>query len=188
MTTDRWEDPDGVPTLDAGPVRLRQFALDDVPGIVDASTDPLIPLISSIPSNSSEAEAVEFVDRQRRCRSDGFGYSFAVAETANDRLVGGLGLWLRDMDQGRVSAGYWMLPRARRQGCASHALRAASRWALTVLGVPRLELYAEPWNEASIRTAESAGFVREGLLRSWQEVAGKRRDMYMYSLLNSDLP
>jgi RimJ/RimL family protein N-acetyltransferase len=67
-------------------------------------------------------------------------------------------------------------------------LRAASRWALTVLGVPRLELYAEPWNEASIRTAESAGFVREGLLRSWQEVAGKRRDMYMYSLLNSDLP
>ena len=46
----------------------------------------------------------------------------------------------------------------------------------------------EPWNEASIRTAERAGFRREGLLRSWQEVGAERKDMLMYSLLPSDLP
>lgn len=52
----------------------------------------------------------------------------------------------------------------------------------------RLELYVEPWNEASWRTAEKAGFRREGLLRQYQEVGGERRDMFMYSLLNTDLP
>jgi RimJ/RimL family protein N-acetyltransferase len=55
-----------------------------------------------------------------------------------------------------------------------------------MLRIARLELYVEPWNTASIRTAESAGFQREGLLRSWQEVGGIRKDMYMYSRLATD--
>jgi len=46
-----------------------------------------------------------------------------------------------------------------------------------------LELYVEPWNVGSWRTAEHAGFQREGLMRSWQELGGLRRDMYMYALL-----
>lgn len=34
--------------------------------------------------------------------------------------------------------------------------------------VKRLELYADPWNEGSWRTAGKVGFRREGLLRLWQ--------------------
>ncbi|MDV6278537.1 hypothetical protein R3Q06_34625 [Rhodococcus erythropolis] len=30
-----------------------------------------------------------------------------------------------------------------------------------------------------MRSAERAGFTREGLLRSWQEVDGERKDMYV---------
>jgi RimJ/RimL family protein N-acetyltransferase len=52
--------------------------------------------------------------------------------------------------------------------------------------VPRLELHVEPWNTASIRTAEGAGYRREGLLRSWEAVGGERRDMLMFSLLGTD--
>ena len=63
-----------------------------------------------------------------------------------------------------------------------------ARWALGVLAIPRLELYVEPWNEASIRVAERTGFRCEGLLRSWQEVGAERKDMLMYSLLRADLP
>jgi RimJ/RimL family protein N-acetyltransferase len=48
-------------------------------------------------------------------------------------------------------------------------------------------LCVEPWNTASWTVAEKAGFHREGLLRSWQEISGTRRDMYMYSLLPADL-
>lgn len=51
----------------------------------------------------------------------------------------------------------------------------------------RLELYVEPWNEASWRTAERVGFRREGLLRQYQYVGSERRDMYVYSLLPGEL-
>lgn len=60
-----------------------------------------------------------------------------------------------------------------------------STWGLDLPGVHRLELYVEPWNDASRRTAEHAGYEREGLLRSWQVVGDERRDMYMYSLLRT---
>lgn len=34
-----------------------------------------------------------------------------------------------------------------------------------------------------ICAAERSGFVREGTLRSWLEIGGQRKDMYMYSRL-----
>ena len=54
-------------------------------------------------------------------------------------------------------------------------------------GIDRLELYVEPWNVASIRTAERARFRREGMLRSWRCVGGQPKDMYMYSRVRPDL-
>ncbi|MDQ0075873.1 RimJ/RimL family protein N-acetyltransferase [Arthrobacter oryzae] len=59
-----------------------------------------------------------------------------------------------------------------------------SSWALRQPGIHRLELYVEPWNEGSWRTADRNGYAREGLLRSWQDVGGERKDMYMYSRLS----
>jgi RimJ/RimL family protein N-acetyltransferase len=53
--------------------------------------------------------------------------------------------------------------------------------------VVRLELYVEPWNVGSIRTAERAGFVREGLLRKAERVGVERRDMFVYGRLRDDL-
>lgn len=47
-----------------------------------------------------------------------------------------------------------------------------------------MELYVEPWNEGSWKTAENCGYMREGLLRSWEEIGGVRKDMYMYSRLD----
>ncbi|WP_373861389.1 GNAT family N-acetyltransferase [Nocardia grenadensis] len=77
---------------------------------------------------------------------------------------------------------------ARGHGVAAHALTAMATWALEELHIPRLQLYVEPWNRASIRTAERAGFVREGLLRSWQKVGERRRDMFMYARLATEAP
>ncbi|MCE6998583.1 GNAT family N-acetyltransferase [Saccharothrix sp. S26] len=54
-------------------------------------------------------------------------------------------------------------------------------WAFDQLGSWRVELCIEPWNEPSKQVALSAGFVREGLLRNWQAVAGRRSDVEMFS-------
>ena len=75
---------------------------------------------------------------------------------------------------------------ARGHGIATAALRAVTEWGLSALRIPRLQLCVEPWNAASIRTAEQAGYQREGLLRSWQQVGDERRDMFMYSELGTE--
>ena len=41
----------------------------------------------------------------------------------------------------------------------------------------------EPWDTASLRTAERAGCEREGLLRGYTEIGGRRRDVLVLAAL-----
>ncbi|MEU9995751.1 GNAT family N-acetyltransferase [Streptomyces sp. NPDC050848] len=169
-----------VPRLAAGPYELRAWERADLPLVEEASTDPYIPLTTTVPPVYSDGEGEAFVRRQRSRAETGAGYSFVVVRRRDERPAGMIGLWLRDLPEGRATLGYWIAPSCRGEGAAAAALTAVSTWAQGELGIPRLQLLVEPWNAASARTAERAGFVREGLLRSWQEVAGERRDMVMY--------
>lgn len=157
--------------------------MDDVTLVQQACADPLIPLITTVPTTPDLDAARAFITRQHSRSEQGAGYSFAVADAATDQAVGQIGLWLNDARFGRANLGYWIAASYRRRGLARHALATISTWGLQLPGVHRLELYIEPCNEGSWRTAEHAGYQREGLLRSWQPVGGQRRDMYMYSLL-----
>ncbi|WDF34803.1 GNAT family protein [Arthrobacter agilis] len=84
------------------------------------------------------------------------------------------------MSAGRAQIGYGIAPSSRGRHLASDALCAVTSFAWTLPELHRTELYIEPWNAASIRTAERAGYLREGLLRSHQEISGQRRDMLLY--------
>jgi [ribosomal protein S5]-alanine N-acetyltransferase len=175
-----------VPTLVAGPFQLRPFRLSDVAVVREASADPLIPLITTVPAAFTEDEGRRFIERQWSRAAQGTGYSFAIADAVTERAVGQVGLWLKNVADGRASVGYWVAESARGRRTAAFAVGTVVRWAHQELQIPRLELYVEPWNTASIRTAERAGFQREGLLRSWQKVGAERKDMFMYARLATD--
>jgi RimJ/RimL family protein N-acetyltransferase len=174
-----------MPTLAAGEFVLRAFDFDDAPMVREASTDPFIPLITTVPPNGSTEEIRAFIERQHGRSATGVGYSFAIAERDTDRAVGQIGLWLDNVRHGRASIGYWIVASQRRRGIAATALRAITEWGLRLPEVARVELYVEPWNTGSLRTAELVGYQREGLLRGWQEVDGERRDMFMYARLRA---
>jgi ribosomal-protein-alanine N-acetyltransferase len=176
-----------VPELGAGPFRLRAWQVKDLSLVREASSDPHVPEITTVPANYTEEEGREFLQRQWNRAARGEGYSFVIAEAEGDRGIGAIGLWLRNIDLGRASVGYWVISSARGRHAALHALRAVRDWALATLHIPRLELYVEPWNTASIHTAEAGGFRREGLLRSWETVGGERQDMLMFSLVQGDV-
>jgi len=57
----------------------------------------------------------------------------------------------------------------------------ASAW--TIPELHRIELYIEPVNSASLRTAAGASYNEEGLLRSHQQIGGARRDMLLYAAI-----
>jgi RimJ/RimL family protein N-acetyltransferase len=176
--------PLDVPTLVAPPVVLRPYAPSDLPLVRQAAADPLIPSISSIPRQYSDDAGRGFIQRQHARSTEGDGYSFVIAGAAEPTTgIGSIGLWLRDIDSGRASIGYWLIASARGHGLAAEALRAIVSFAFGELRIPRLHLFVEPWNIASARTAEAAGFGREAALRGWERIDGEQHDVECFALL-----
>ncbi|GMA38022.1 GNAT family N-acetyltransferase [Mobilicoccus caccae] len=175
--------PEHIPTL-AGPVvTLRPFAERDAPLIRAVADDPLIPLITTVPTSSDPQDALDFIIRQNDRVRRGLGYSFAIADTTSDEAVGQIGLWTVGISSGRSTAGYWVATHHRRRGYLRAALSTLTTWAMGLGEIHRLQLHIEPWNEASWRAAEACGYEREGLLRSWQQIGAERRDVYVYSVI-----
>jgi RimJ/RimL family protein N-acetyltransferase len=166
-----------------GPVVLREFSAADIAMARELSADPYVPLIGSLPANASQQEAQDWIDRQRGRLAEGAGFSFAIADADTNLAIGGIGLWLASLAQGRATAGYSVTPQARGRGIAAAGLNALTPFAWSIPALHRIELYIEPWNAGSVKSAERAGYQREGLLRSHQEIGGRRRDMLLYALI-----
>ncbi len=176
-----------VPELSAGPVVLRPFEVSDLGLVRTAAKESDIVAVSSVPRHDSELAGLDFIERQHRRAQLGDGYSFVIALGPEPtRGVGSIGLWLHEIDSGRASVGYWILAEARGRGLAAWALRAVVSFAFGQLTIPRLHLFVEPWNVASARTAEAAGFRREALLRDWERIDGEQRDAESFALLRRE--
>src|ERR1039458_999882 len=178
--------PQETPTLRAGRVCLRPFCDADLGLVREVADDPYIPLVTTVPVPFTEEEGLKFIERQHDRLRQGLGYSFVIADT-NDLAVGSIMLRLTNIKDGRASIGYWIRASQRGRHFAGQALAEIARWARDDLHIPRLELYAEPWNRASIQVAERTGFLNEGLLRSWQYVGKERRDFYVYALTMTEM-
>lgn len=151
--------------------------------VQDLATDPYVPLIGSLPAHATTAQARDWIIRNLGRWSEGTGYSFAITEVTTGTAVGSAGLWLAEVEHGRATAGYSVAPRCRGRGYAADALTALTAFAWTLPAVHRVELYIEPGNVASVRTAERAGYVCEGRLRNHQEIGGRRRDMLLHAAI-----
>ncbi|MFI1094362.1 GNAT family N-acetyltransferase [Streptomyces sp. NPDC020917] len=197
-----------LPVLAAGDYVLRRWELTDLPVVEEAAGDPYIPLVNTVPAAYTYEAGVAFVERQWGRPATGL-YPFAIGrprgegqeprrDGSDDRPGQGTGsqgegeggsavghAGLRLVTRDRASVGYWVAPSARRSGAARSALRAITEWGLHDLGIARLELHIEPWNAGSLRTAESCGYQREGLMRDWMRVGGELRDAFMYTALRT---
>jgi [ribosomal protein S5]-alanine N-acetyltransferase len=180
--------PPTMPRLMHGKAVLRPFESRDAPLIASVAEDPLIPLITTVPTSGTEQDVTAYLERQHQRLRTGAGYSFAIADADSDEAVGQIGLWTGEIGAGRATTGYWIGSRFRRRGYLTAALRALTEWAVTLDDIDRLQLYVEPWNEGSWRAAEACGYQREGLLRRWERVGGESRDMYVYSVIPEERP
>lgn len=177
-------EPLRLPTLIGNRVHLRGWRPADIATVQEASQDSFIPLITTVPTTAGEAEALAFIERQQDRMRTRRGYAFAIAD-GDDMAIGHINLFFSTDSGARASLGYWVAPSQRRNGYAADALSTLTSWARHHDDIDRLELYVEPWNEGSWRAAEQAGYAREGLLRAWERVDGRPRDMFMYAQLTA---
>ncbi len=131
--------PDHVPVLAHAEVRLRPWRDSDVELIASMASDPLISLITTVPSVASPVNVAAYLERQRRRLEEGAGYSFAITEAASDEAVGNIGLWTSMLESGRATTGYWVATRFRRRQChpgdrAARPLRRAVERRLVARG------------------------------------------------------
>jgi RimJ/RimL family protein N-acetyltransferase len=165
-------------TLGDDELLLREPTQEDVAAITAACQDPEIPRWTRVPSPYTE-------DHARAWLASGGEDRFLITDRETGELLGSVGL--RPDGDGAGEIGYWVKREARGRGVAARAVRLVSEWGLRERGLARISLMTEPENVPSQRVAEKAGYRREGVLRSWMELKGERREFVMFSLLPGDL-
>lgn len=158
---------------------LRAWARDDVPALVSACADPLTARYTSVPVPYTPEDAVKYVEAGRSPTALPMA---AVSRQDPDEVLGAVGLHAVSQARRRAEIGYWTAPWGRERGVATEALSLLSAWALENLGLRRLDLYAEPENEASHGVAIRAGFERGELVRSGIALRGRRYDVIRFTL------
>ena len=165
--------------LSDGVVTLRPWREADLPAIVAVCDDPEIARWTRVPSPYTEEDARAYL-AGTVVEETGFAIVGAGDE---DDVLGSIGV--RDEDDGRAQVGYLVAARARRRGVASRALRLLSDWCLGEGGMARVQLLTRVDNVASQRTAQRAGFTREGVLRAYMVVGDERHDAVMFGRVAS---
>ena len=111
-------------------------------------------------------------------------FSFMIRMLSNDRLIGGVGLWLESWAHGEAWVGigigdreYWG------NGYGTDAMRLMLRFAFDELNLWRVSLGVFAHNPRAIRSYEKAGFRREGLVRGDCRRDGQRWDSVFMGIL-----
>lgn len=182
MTSLAW--PSAVPALTARGLTLRGWTALDADAVLAACQDPDTQRWMDVPCPYLPEYAADFVgEHSRQQWSSQHGAPFAIAATDDDQVLGTCGLvavTAKDLVAEVVCA---VAPWARGRKVAQRAVRLLCDWAMTEVGLVRLEFYVEPSNVASRAVVTRVGCQFEGVLRSKALIQGTRRDMALYALI-----
>jgi RimJ/RimL family protein N-acetyltransferase len=174
--------------LTDGYVVLRDYEERDIPEILIAyQDDPRLHVLNREDRPPSGAELGSRAEREAAARAAGERVTLTILEPGSDTCRGQIRVDSADWDHRRAELTIWLAPQVRNHGVGRRALKLAGRWLLMTCGLARLELLAEPENDAILHAAQAAGFVHEGVLREYHRKRGKGVDMVIMSLIPADL-
>ncbi len=165
-------------------VTLRRATADDVPFLVELLTDAdVAPFLAAVRASTPEAVGAE-IDRSER-EPDTFG----VLVVELDGEPAGTVTWERVNRRSRIASvsGLAIAPHLRGRGVGVDAARALQRHLIRDVGFHRIQMEVYGFNERSLRHAERAGWVREGVRRKayWRD--GAWVDGVLFGLVEEDL-
>jgi RimJ/RimL family protein N-acetyltransferase len=167
-----------------GTVRLEPLDPRHLDGLAELGRDADVQRFTYVPSPWPEGYEHTWLGRYEQ--ADGTRAGFAVVDEESGEFLGMAALVRVDLEGRQAEAGYIVAPAARGRGVAVRALRLLTTWAFAELGMERVELRIDVDNLPSVKVADRAGFVREGVLRSVHFKHGERSDIAVYSRLASD--
>ncbi|WP_139720373.1 GNAT family N-acetyltransferase [Serinicoccus chungangensis] len=187
--------PAPVPTLRTDGLVLRPWRAGDEDRIVEAVSDPLTrQYLPELPDPYGQPEAAAFLQTCAAAAEDGERRTWAVADAADDRVLGAVSLTGAATAGPPGEIGYWAHPDARGRGVTTAAVRAVVRYAVAPvgedgLGLPRVWVRAAASNRASRRVAAAAGLQEVGRDRQAEVLRdGTVDDLVRLDLLASEVP
>ena len=90
---------------------------------------------------------------------------YFIIEKESDRLIGAIGLMIKDQEVPAFEIGYWQDDTAVGNGYVSEAVLRLERYAFEDLGARRVAISADSTNLKSRAVAERCGYKFEGELR-----------------------
>ncbi len=176
------------PVIEGDGFRLRPFRPDDLDRIVEGSSDPLAQYwLAQLPTPYTRADAAAYLEQVTERHATNTGVTWAVADGADDRLLGTMGLF-RLVPGREVEVGYWTHSEGRGRGLTRAAALLAVRHAFESLGVQRVTAYVSAPNEASRRVIEGLGLRQSGVERLAARTGdGIAVDLVGYDLLAEEL-
>jgi RimJ/RimL family protein N-acetyltransferase len=163
--------PYPAPPLGAERSLLRPFEAADFDAAVELQRDPAVARWVPPLPGADGAAVVAFYEQ---CRREGTLLHLVIADPATGAYLGETMLALGEHGVGET--GCCVVPAARGRGIATEALLLVTGWAFSELELGRVQVFVATDNIAALRLAESAGFEREGVLRSYWEIDGRRID------------
>lgn len=181
--------PLSPPVLEDRLVRLRPFRVDDAERTAAAfRDDPEIGRLGGWDADPTVEELRERVDSSAKAAAKGSMLLLAIADPADDQVLGDLILHHVDWAHERAELGFWLAREARGAGRAAAAIRLLLGWTFAAAGLHRIVVQTLPENTATLRLVGRVGFQREGLLRDLAIERGVRVSVEQHALLATDPP
>jgi ribosomal-protein-alanine N-acetyltransferase len=164
-------------------ILLRPFGETDVDRIVEACSDPRTRhWLVSLPRPYERAHALSYVEYTRELAARGNGLVWCIADAADDRCLGSIGLEGLGSYAPRAEIGYWAHPQARGRGLVTDAVRLVTRYVRSARLATSVVIRCALENMASRHVAELAGYREVGRLPESEPVGnGKLSELVIYA-------
>lgn len=177
---------DAFPTLETDRLILRQVTNDDANSLLTYLSDMDVMKYYGLEPFSSIDDALDEIAWYQSLFEKGTGIRWGISLKGQDDIIGSCGFLNRAAAHCRAELGYELNKEHWGKGIASEAIKTIIAYGFEQMHLQRIQALIEIPNIPSQKLLERQGFIREGLLRSYEYTCGKFDDLYMYSMLKQD--
>ncbi|MBZ0112325.1 MAG: GNAT family N-acetyltransferase [Thermoanaerobaculia bacterium] len=178
--------PQPSPVRPQPPIRLRPVATEDAPLLQRWRSEPSVRRYQPLSQLSIAQLVTEIRNRRPSDLYRGQGHRFDWIVELGGNPVGWITLSVPSWEQGLGECGYSLTTAYQGGGIMRRALGLLLREIFSRTTLFRLEARCAEDNEASRHLLEGLGFRREGTLRGYLQIEGRRIDSLLYARLRDD--
>lgn len=178
----------GTTKLETELLILRRFKITDADDMFEnyASSDNVTKYMTW-ETHSNIDVTREYLQSLTKSYSDGKVFDWAIELKNENKVIGSIGAKKPDESLSKIEIGYCIGEKWWNRGIVTEALKEVIRFFFEEIGVNRIEAYHDVRNPASGRVMQKCGMKFEGVLRQAYLFKNGVADVYVYSILKSDI-